>query len=721
MKRLITALVLVLAAGQAFANTTVTGKTVDSQGSALSYAANGVVVRFELRYTDMTTFQKNPPRANSGVPVQNTKLDVKPASDGSFSASLLSNSDITPTGSWYHVYFLQNGRAYSEGDLPSLTGMAVNLNSTVYQNPPPVVPAPTGDTTYVRLDGTNAESFRGAGAYLYADAFPGATMARRTVAAAAACPSTGCTIDARQSADLTMDVAISLGSDSQPIKLLLPAGTITRSAGANFVYYNGSWVEGQGNCNGGYYSNCTVIQGPSTADTAFVYGGSNQPGYVHLKNFYLHQTASGAVGIDYSMAIKSTIDDVSVLSDAGTALIVGGTNACACYNEFRGNDFRAGQYGVKLLDTANQNAFYGGTIWSGGTAVYQRSVNGFNGTGSDNFYGVDTENTGTGYDIYANNDTILTPYMEAVAHAFILEPGARGNWIQGSGVYSGTVGADNVTDNSGNASNFYMGFDWPNGNAATFPKRFGITDRLLIGGNSFSIAPANQIFSLRNNYGGGYLPYDDLSFDYEGGPVSNGYVGHAGLALSHMSVTDLNAGDVVTTPLGQPSAPTLACSGSGSGTTYTYYLVAHTRYGVTIPSAAATIQCPNAPSSSYPITITPQNLNNIWDWDVLKGDTAHVLCAAVRFGYNAANCKDAGQATNAYTTPTRDTTADAKFAGAVGVGQTTVGKLPAASSSAGVMLTVTDSTAISAEGQACAGGSSSTALAWSNGSVWKCF
>jgi hypothetical protein len=52
----------------------------------------------------------------------------------------------------------------------------------------------------------------------------------------------------------------------------------------------------------------------------------------------------------------------------------------------------------------------------------------------------------------------------------------------------------------------------------------------------------------------------------------------------------------------------------------------------------------------------------------------------------------------------------------------TVGSLPAAASgNAGQIRSVGDSTSVSSEGQTCVGGSSNTALAFSNGSVWKCF
>jgi len=55
------------------------------------------------------------------------------------------------------------------------------------------------------------------------------------------------------------------------------------------------------------------------------------------------------------------------------------------------------------------------------------------------------------------------------------------------------------------------------------------------------------------------------------------------------------------------------------------------------------------------------------------------------------------------------------------VGATTVSSLPSAPLSKGRLFVVTDSAVISAEGQACRGGSNNVALAFSNGSVWKCF
>lgn len=57
----------------------------------------------------------------------------------------------------------------------------------------------------------------------------------------------------------------------------------------------------------------------------------------------------------------------------------------------------------------------------------------------------------------------------------------------------------------------------------------------------------------------------------------------------------------------------------------------------------------------------------------------------------------------------------------VQLGSTTVSALPSAASNAGAMIQVSDSTAVAAEGQTCVGSSSNKALAFSNGTIWKCF
>lgn len=65
---------------------------------------------------------------------------------------------------------------------------------------------------------------------------------------------------------------------------------------------------------------------------------------------------------------------------------------------------------------------------------------------------------------------------------------------------------------------------------------------------------------------------------------------------------------------------------------------------------------------------------------------------------------------------------DGTAPGFTGLGTTVVASLPAAAAgNKGQMIAVSDSTAVAAEGQTCAGSSTNTALAFSNGTVWKCF
>jgi hypothetical protein len=71
---------------------------------------------------------------------------------------------------------------------------------------------------------------------------------------------------------------------------------------------------------------------------------------------------------------------------------------------------------------------------------------------------------------------------------------------------------------------------------------------------------------------------------------------------------------------------------------------------------------------------------------------------------------------------TLDSTGTFNVTNFLGLGTTTVSALPAAAAgNAGQMIKVSDSTAIGAEGQTCAGGGVVKALAFSNGTVWKCF
>jgi hypothetical protein len=103
----------------------------------------------------------------------------------------------------------------------------------------------------------------------------------------------------------------------------------------------------------------------------------------------------------------------------------------------------------------------------------------------------------------------------------------------------------------------------------------------------------------------------------------------------------------------------------------------------------------------------------------------------VRMGYYMGECSDSSPGmvwTNSAGTKEACINAAGTIFGGVitaaaqvNLGSRTVSSLPSAAANPGAVLYVTDSTAITTEGQACAGSSTFKALAFSNGVTWKCF
>ncbi len=201
------------------------------------------------------------------------------------------------------------------------------------------------------------------------------------------------------------------------------------------------------------------------------------------------------------------------------------------------------------------------------------------------------------------------------------------------------------------------------------------------------------------------------------GPYYNNYGSVSKPALSSLTVAN---------------QPVATCSGT-CATSYQYYEVLQDNNASNCGGSATAAGC------STPITLTPvlnaaslsttnynviQRINTILPgvkcYDILYPDTAHAIAKCVN-AFITGFYDDGTHAGVAYTANTRDTTADQSSSGSVAVGTTTVGSLPAAASgNAGTIIRVSDSTAVAAEGQTCVGGSNNIALAFSNGTVWKC-
>jgi len=577
-------------------------------------------------------------------------------------------------------------------------------------------PTSGGGTNYGLGNGTTV---------IDASLYAGSDFAAKVNAAIAALPDVGGTVDARGlGGDQSMSSSIVLGSDSQAVTLLLPQGTISRASGAQFTYFSGSRVVGQGKCFNSPY--CTVIQGSGVADTAFVYGGSGYATVVYLANFAVLSgsyggTATG-VGIDFSHTMSARVENV--FDWAEIALVVGGANgSCECYNTFYSNDFRgggdSGGVGVQLLAGANSNYFYGGQYW-GYRGVYHAGWGNY-------FYGPDLENDTIGFDDAGGGLQIFGGYWEANGIGVYLEPTVQGTYIAG-----GFAGMS-VADNSGNSTNWYFnpGAELV-GIAGVLPPRFGVQDEFMFGG---SLGGYNTSYAIRGDRGGTIA----VEAIFEQAMQRMGYSGHApfffgpGRAYGGFS----ESGTTSFQPLGAPATPTVSVIGSPqSTTTCSYAVVGHDWYnGTTLPSAFTTISnCPNplgslispvsvaaggsgyqvhdvvivtggsggqltvtsvgssgavtglsisTPGSGYLtantvsttggsgtgltvnitsayVTVTPPAMDGVLKWDYLKSTAATSLATATR-----GTIIDVGQTLAAYNPPSRDTTGDVYFGGQV--------------------------------------------------------
>lgn len=148
---------MLLWAGIANATTPVSGnlKNLNTVGASGNYK-----VKFELRSNGLPNCgSRNIARVlSSGVIADSSYLFPVDAT-GAWSGTVFSNNvDIDCAGShptYYHISVLSGGQATSFGDFTILDGVSFNLNNATPNTTFPVVSAPTGDSTYCRLDGGN--------------------------------------------------------------------------------------------------------------------------------------------------------------------------------------------------------------------------------------------------------------------------------------------------------------------------------------------------------------------------------------------------------------------------------------------------------------------------------------------------------------------------------------------------------------------------------------
>jgi hypothetical protein len=167
MKRLL--LLVFLLSGLASATTPVTGNVKDFGGGAVGSAAN-TFARFYLRGCGRN--QPRVPSSSSAIapkagPSGSFFFDIAANASGVVSSTVYSTRDAAGTGNgeiecggsytsvWYGVVFYSNGIPGPETPLHAKNGVTLDLSSATPTSTSPVVVAPTGDSTYARLDAGN--------------------------------------------------------------------------------------------------------------------------------------------------------------------------------------------------------------------------------------------------------------------------------------------------------------------------------------------------------------------------------------------------------------------------------------------------------------------------------------------------------------------------------------------------------------------------------------
>lgn len=150
---------LALVAASLFAYSQAQAQTVSVTADLKSMFAGNQTTKAQVCFSlvDGAGQQLNDPRVvGSGVILPTSNQCIPPNGSGHVATTLYANDQVSPTGSHYSVQYLFNGRQV-HGDTFTflLADGTENLNSKLPDSIPAVIPAPTGDTTYLRLDAAN--------------------------------------------------------------------------------------------------------------------------------------------------------------------------------------------------------------------------------------------------------------------------------------------------------------------------------------------------------------------------------------------------------------------------------------------------------------------------------------------------------------------------------------------------------------------------------------
>jgi hypothetical protein len=561
---------------------------------------------------------------------------------------------------------------------------------------------------------------------VYASRFAGSDFGEKVNAACAALASTGGTVDATELYGVqTVSTTINCGSDTKPVKLILPTGTLNMTNGTQILYYTSSRIIGQGYGSGAYTPGTVINDG--TAHATLAYGGNpgvTAPTNVYLADFEINNTGgAGSIGLDGTYLFVSHIEDLTIYAD--TAVTIGGTGHCACYNIFSNIIANGTSYGTKVLKFANQNQWFGGAFW-GSTGLYISgeaiSGGGTNSTTSnDQFYSPDFENNSSKAVDILNSATsmiFLGGYMENSGAGILFEPGTIGNEVLAASL--------GITDNSGNTTNYYKVSGNANGASGAWGPTDTVADSYLFG---------QSIGKDYNNTAGINFDYDHntLNTNWAGISILHGHFGHTNLTLGELIAKSgiTASGLSAISPISTPTAPMITQSGTGGTTSASYYIVCHDfGGGVTLPSGAGTTVRGYAKLDSFNYNIISWLAQDgCWNWDILKGNTSTAIATSVygsiaTYTGRTITFHDTGQRTSNYVPPTRNTTGDLAVGGmakhpietfsAIYAG----GSIPSCSMDYNhARICTSDSTACTS-GKAYVSGGHTACELWCNGTNW---
>ena len=119
---------------------------------ATAITSSNTYVEFTLR-----NYGSSLPRVVATAVIVRKPQRFNPDSNGDISGSIYRNDNITPDGTFYRVCVFDNGRRFRCNDY-TIAAASFDLSSASPNTTPPVVTAPTRDSTYQRLDGGNNAS-----------------------------------------------------------------------------------------------------------------------------------------------------------------------------------------------------------------------------------------------------------------------------------------------------------------------------------------------------------------------------------------------------------------------------------------------------------------------------------------------------------------------------------------------------------------------------------